>query len=93
MEINKGDSPKLVNTMKKIIAIAYTAFAAFGFAAGYLSNSGPLDYIFVIIAGIPWTQILSWAFPSSGTPVIAIIGVLINLALVWWWALRKRART
>ena len=79
--------------MKKIVAIAYTAFAVFGFAAGYLSNSGPLDYIFVIIAGIPWTQFLSWMFPSIDTPVIAIIGVLINLALVWWWALRKTAST
>lgn len=77
--------------MKKTIAIAYTGFAVFGFLAGYLSNSGPLDYIFVIIAGIPWTQLLSWIFPSSDTPLIAIIGVLINLALVWWWALRKRA--
>lgn len=77
--------------MKKIIAFIYTAFALFAFLIGYFSNSGPLDYVFVIIAGFPWTQILSGLLRTELTsgPVIPIIGVLINTALVWWWALRR----
>ncbi|MBX3266671.1 MAG: hypothetical protein KF831_08175 [Acidobacteria bacterium] len=76
--------------MRIAIAAGYTLFALFGLVAGYVSNSGPLDYIFSIIAGIPWTQFLSWLFASTASPIIRVIGVLINLVLVWVWAIRPR---
>lgn len=77
--------------MKRVVAIVYTLFAVVSFLLGYFSNSGPLDYIFFVIAGVPWTQILSWLLADrlGGSPVIAFVGVFINLAIVWWWATRK----
>lgn len=77
--------------MKRIIAIVYTFFAVGSYLIGYFSNSGPLDYIFFIIAGFPWTQILSWLLADlvDESPAIGFVGVFINLTLVWWWATRK----
>lgn len=78
--------------MKKTIAFVYSAFALFAFLVGFFSNSGPLDYVFVIIAGFPWTQILSGLLRSEmpSGPLIPLLGVLINAGLLWWWALRRR---
>lgn len=78
--------------MKKIIAVAYTLFAAASLLLGYLSNSGPLDYVFFVIAGVPWTQFLIWLLGDrvDGSPAIAFVGVFINLVIVWWWATRNQ---
>lgn len=84
---------ELNTSMKLLVARIYTVFVAFAVIAGYLSNSGPLNFIFVIVAGLPWTPALDWAFGKAlgHSPLIAISGVAINLAIVWWWALRKQA--
>lgn len=74
--------------ISKLIAIVYTLFVVFAFLAGYLSNSGPLNYIFVYIAGLPWALLLSFV-TTRGTMLIPIIGIAINLILLWSWALRK----
>lgn len=75
-----------------MLAIAYTLFAIGSYLIGYFSNSGPLNYVFFVIAGFPWTQILSRfiARESGGSIIYAFVGVLINLSLVWWWASRGR---
>ena len=80
--------------MRKIIASVYTAFVAFAFIAGYVSNTGPLNYVFVIIAGLPWTPLFSRLFGGSfgASPIIAILGVAINLTLIWLWALMRRTK-
>jgi ABC-type Na+ efflux pump permease subunit len=69
--------------MRRIIAIAYTLIAIGSFLIGYFSNSGPLDYVYFVIAGIPWTQIFSWVLPASigGSPAIAFVGVSLTWLL------------
>lgn len=76
---------------RKIIAVAYTVFAIAAFLIGWISNSGPLNYIFFVIAGLPWTLLFNWILGDSvSSPLIPLAAVLINAALLWWWALRKR---
>jgi hypothetical protein len=67
--------------ISKLIAVAYTLFVVFAFLAGYLSNSGPLNYIFVYIASLPWAWLLSFV-TARGTMLIPIIGIAINLTLL-----------
>ena len=78
--------------MRRTIAVVFSTLAVLSVVVGYIAgmgpSSGPLNYIFVVILGFPWTLILSWLFPSAASPLIPAIGLLINLALVWWWALR-----
>ncbi len=82
--------------MKKYVAIVFTILAALsvvlGFFAGIGESSGPLNYIFVVILGLPWTLLISWLFPSVSSPFLPAIGLLINIALVWWWALEGRGK-
>ncbi|MGD9589566.1 MAG: hypothetical protein AB7Q37_14230 [Pyrinomonadaceae bacterium] len=83
--------------MKKAIAIGFTVLAAAAYLIGYMASrgesSGPLNYIFVVILGLPWTAIISWLIPSVDSPLIPAVGVSINTSLVWWWALRGRRST
>lgn len=78
--------------MWMIIAIVFALLAVLSLIVGYLAgrggNSGPLNYIFVINLGIPWTQILSKLFRSTESPLLPAIGLIINIAVVWWLALR-----
>lgn len=82
--------------MRRAIAIIFTILAVLSVVVGLVADSGkssgPLNYIFVVILGFPWTAIISWLIPSVSSPWIPAVGLFINLALVWWWALRgKRA--
>ncbi|MBX7053969.1 MAG: hypothetical protein K1X36_03360 [Pyrinomonadaceae bacterium] len=76
--------------MKRTIAIVFTVLAILsvgvGLIAGWGNSSGPLNYVFVAIMGLPWTAIISWLFPSVSSPSIPTLGLIINLLLVWWWA-------
>lgn len=77
--------------MRRTIAIIFTILALLSFVVGLAADSGksagPLNYIFVVILGFPWTAIISWLVPSASSPWIPAVGLFINLALVWWWAL------
>ncbi len=81
--------------MKKTIAIVYSVLAVLsiiaGVSAGYTSSAGPLNYIFAVILGIPWTLILGYFFSDLPTPITPIACVALNAAILWWWATRKKA--
>lgn len=76
--------------MRRAIAVVYTILAVLSVVVGYVAgmgpNAGPLNYAFVVVLGFPWTVIISWLFPSTASPLIPALGLLINLVLVWWWA-------
>lgn len=85
-----------IGEMRRTLAIGFTILAVLsviiGLAAGSGKSSGPLNYIFVVILGLPWTAVISWLFPSVSAPWIPAVGLIINVALVWWWALGVRRR-
>lgn len=79
--------------MRKTIAIIYTVLAILAYIIGSTASTGPdagpLNYIFVVVLGIPWSFLLSWLLGDGvSSPLVPLVGVLINGALLWWWALR-----
>lgn len=82
--------------MRRTIAIIFTILAALSVIIGLVADSGkssgPLNYIFVVILGFPWTAIISWLIPSVSSPWIPAAGLIINVALVWWWARSGKRR-
>lgn len=80
--------------MRRTIAIIYTVLAILAYLLGYMANrgpeAGPLNYVFVVVLGVPWSFLLSWLLGDSvSTSFVPLVGVLINGALLWWWALRR----
>lgn len=82
-------------SIKKIIAVVYTVLAILAVAAGFLApNQGPLNFIFVYLLGLPWVLVgnLFSEIGVVGGYALGIGSLILNAAILWWWALRKSSK-
>ncbi len=82
-------------SIRTIVASIYTLLAA---ATLYMAiadpSNDPLAVIFAIPLAYPWFLVITWLDSQDQTLNLFLLTgcLLINAALMWWWASRKFKR-